>query len=159
MSLTRFKHIYALAALVAGVSLSLPARAGIDSLPDSQVVENAVEQAANNCDNYSGVKAKPDIVKIPIFALRMAAQRNVIICPNITMSEKGPAVIWYGNHKAMVWNPNIDGAASVMDDQLVTMGKNDTYPSSIITWDAKGQEMKNQTVPMFELSPTSTLVH
>ena len=135
----------------------LPAMAqSSDSMGDKEVYKAVLDQSSNTCKDYSGAKAEPDIRKIPINVLRPVYEHQILLCPNTKLADAEGSVIWYGNHKAMIWNPETSGAADTMNKKLGEMAHDDSYPSGIEVWTAKGDQVKGGLVPAFDVSCMGT---
>ena len=128
------------------------------TMADPEVYDAVIEESANLCTDWAGRKATPDIRHLSTGVIRAVYDRRVVLCPNDRLPGGGPQVVWYGAHKAMVWNPDARGAAAQMATQLDAMATDDRFPSTLLTWDVAGNPMTQQVVPRFEVNCPSASV-
>jgi hypothetical protein len=147
-------HPPRLASVAAVLSLGLACAAHAASPAEQRDYDVLINQSANTCMNYVGKTAAPAIRSLKIEIVRVLIDRHVLLCPDSTLPE-GQDAIWYGNHRAMVWNPSASGAADKVRAVLDTMTRDDAFPSGIRVWNTKGDEVKNQTVPAFRVNCVS----
>lgn len=117
--------------------------------------DSLVEQAANTCMHYVGKTGEPALRSTKIEIVQVVLKRNVLLCPDSTLPKDTP-VIWYGNHKAMVWNPEIKGATQRAHALLDSMTRDDSFPPTLKIWDVSGKEVKGALVPEFRVNCPSS---
>jgi hypothetical protein len=110
-----------------------------------------INQAANTCANYPGKSGALAIESLKIEIIRGLQGRRVLLCPDSKLSSDAPTV-WYGNHRAMAWNPAVPGSTDKVRAVLDRMTRDDVYPNEIRVWDAGGKELENRVVPQFKVN-------
>ncbi len=131
-------------AMSAAACLWTPTRAD-----ERDIYDGMVEQAANTCANYVGKTGAPAIRSLKIEIVRVLAARRVLLCPDTSLPG-GQDVVWYGNQRAMVWNTSAEGSTAQVRSVLDKMTRDDAFPAELRVWNAKGEELKNQTVPVLK---------
>jgi hypothetical protein len=126
--------------LISGVSAVSPL--------EQRTYDSLIERSANVCVNYVGKEAKPAIQSLKIEIARVLVDRNVLLCPDAKLPA-GQDAVWYGEHRAMAWNPGVPGATELVRKQLDAMTRDDAFLAELRVWNAKGEELKNQLVPQF----------
>lgn len=128
--------------------LAMPAFAGpSDGLGDREVHETLVSHASDRCQGYQGAYAGP-LQGMDVSLGRSVLDHHVLVCPDPGL-DKALAVVWYGNHRAITWNPTLDGSGAVLDQVIRRMARADDFSGGIDAYDAKGELVKGQLVPAF----------
>lgn len=140
--------------LLAGLCLALlgvmPALAGpSDGLGDREVHEKLVTQASNRCEGYKGAYAGP-LQRMDVSLARSVLDHHVLVCPDPGL-DQALAVVWYGNHRAVTWNPGLAGSNAVLDQVVRRMVRADDFSDGVDAYDAKGALVKGQLVPAFTI--------
>ena len=118
-----------------------------DSLGDREVHDKLVSQASNRCHDYKGAYAGP-LQGMDVSLARSILDHHVLICPDPSLNP-ALAVVWYGNYRAITWNPAVAGSGGVLDQVIRTMAHADDFSDGIDAYDAQGRVMKGQLVPAF----------
>ncbi len=137
--------------VLAGICLALlplPSMASpSDSLGDREVHETLVTQASDRCQGYKGAYAGP-LQGMDVSLGRSILDHHVLVCPDPSLNQ-ALAVVWYGNHRAITWNPALPGSDAVLTQVIRRMAREDDFSSGIDAYDAKGELAKGQLVPAF----------
>ena len=138
-------------ALVAAVGVALlGGQAGAspsDSLSDHDVHDKLVSQASDRCHGYKGAYAEP-LQGMDVSLARSVLDHHVLICPDPTL-DPALAVVWYGNHRAITWNPAVAGSDGVLNQVIRNMAHTDDFSDGIDAYDAQGKIVKGQLLPAF----------
>ncbi|WP_241068173.1 hypothetical protein [Achromobacter insuavis] len=119
---------------------------------DREVVETTVARSANVCPGHSKERTTPAVKLVPVGGLRVLLDKGLVMCPDRRLDADGPAV-WYGQWGVYAWNPEVDGAAKLVAAQIDKMTRDESFPTDTLVWNAKGEAVKNRTVPAFEPRP------
>ena len=130
-------------ALLSARSIAAPS----DGLGDREVHEKLVTQASDRCEGYKGAYAGP-LQGMDVSLARNVLDHHVLVCPDPGL-EQPLAVVWYGNHRAITWNPGLAGSDSVLTQVIRRMARDDDFSSGIDAYDAAGGLVKGQLVPVF----------
>ena len=130
-------------ALLAGQASASPS----DSLGDHEVHDKLVSQASDRCHGYKGAYAEP-LQRMDVSLARSILDHHVLVCPDPSM-DSALAVVWYGNHRAITWNPGVTGSDGVLNQVIRTMAHADDFSDGIDAYDAQGKIVKGQLVPAF----------
>ncbi len=134
--------------------LLLPAgRAGTqasatDDLGDRQVREILVQRASDRCPGYKGAYAGT-LQTLDISLERNLLSHHVVACPDARL-DPSLAVVWYGNHRAITWNPNNSKSGAALDKVVRRMVKQDDFSNDLQAFDGNGTVVKGQLLPAFE---------
>ncbi|QEI08202.1 hypothetical protein FXN63_21935 [Pigmentiphaga aceris] len=148
------KHRFLLgtAACVMALGAAVPAMAQ----SDLEVRENADAYSASVCPDYSKDVSMPMLRGVPVGALRVLAQRGIVLCQSPQLTADAP-VVWYGQYGVYAWNPYIDGAATQLVAVIDNMTRNESFPVQMMIWDTNGVRLTGRTVPAFQLRPGARL--
>ena len=130
-------------ALLSARSVAAPS----DGLGDREVHEKLVTQASDRCEGYKGAYAGP-LQGMDVSLARSVLDHHVLVCPDSGLGQT-LAVVWYGNHRAITWNPGLAGSDSVLSQIIRRMARQDDFPNRIDAYDADGGLVKGQLVPAF----------
>ncbi len=130
-------------ALLSAHSIAAPS----DGLGDREVHEKLVTQASDRCESYKGAYAGP-LQGMDVSLGRSVLDHHVLVCPDPGLSQP-LAVVWYGNHRAITWNPGLAGSDSVLSQVIRRMTRDDDFSNGIDAYDAGGGLVKGQLVPAF----------
>ncbi|ALM86047.1 hypothetical protein [Bordetella sp. N] len=119
---------------------------------DAQVVETTVARSANVCPGHSKDRTTPTVKLVPVGGLRVLLDKGLVMCPDRRLDADAPAV-WYGQWGVYTWNPEVEGAGKAVAAQIDKMTRDETFPTETLVWNAKGEVVKNHTVPAFEPRP------
>lgn len=119
---------------------------------DREVVETTVARSANVCPGHSKDRTTPAVKLVPVGGLRVLLDKGLVMCPDRRLDADAP-VVWYGQWGVYAWNPEIDGAGKVVAAQVDRMTRSEDFPTDTRVWSAKGEELKQRTVPAFEPRP------
>lgn len=133
---------------------SLPAYAE----SDREVVESMVTRSANVCPGHSADRTTPTVKAVPVGALRVMLERGLVMCPDRRLDADAPAA-FYGRVGVFEWNPEVKESTAVIVKQIDAMTRKDDYPQDTLVWDAKGQPLKQRTVPAFEAKPGAAVLY
>ena len=125
---------------------------------DREVVENMVTRSANVCPGHSADRTTPTVKAVPVGALRVMLERGLAMCPDRRLDTDAPAV-FYGRVGVFEWNPETKEGATVIVKQIDAMTRKDEYPQDTLVWDAKGNPLKQRTVPAFEPKPGAAVLY
>lgn len=125
---------------------------------DREVVESMVTRAANVCPGHSADRTTPTVKAVPVGALRVMLERGLVMCPDRRLDADAPAV-FYGGAGVFAWNPEVKEGSGVIVKQIDAMTRKDEYPSETLVWDAKGNALKQRTVPTFEAKPGAAVLY
>lgn len=109
--------------------------------------ETLVTHASNRCESYKGAYAGP-LQGMDVSLARSVLDHHVLVCPDPSL-DKVLAVVWYGNHRAITWNPGLPGSDAVLTQVIRRMTRADDFSNGIDAFDAKGDLVKGQLVPAF----------
>ncbi len=123
-----------------------------DSLGDREVRDKLVSQASDRCHGYRGEYAGP-LQGMDVSLGRSILDHHVLICPDPSL-DPALAVVWYGNHRAMTWNPAVTGSDGVLNQVIRSMAHADDFSDRIDAYDAQGRIVKGQLVPAFTMRCT-----
>jgi hypothetical protein len=148
------KHhlLMASAACVAALGMAPPAMAQ----SDLEVLENADAYSASVCPDYSKDVSIPMLRGVPVGALRVLAQRGIVLCQHPQLAADAP-VVWYGQYGVYAWNPYIVGAATQLVASIDSMTRNESFPVQTLVWSAEGVRLTGRTIPAFVLRPGARL--
>lgn len=118
-----------------------------DGLGDREVHEKLVTQASDRCEGYKGAYASP-LQGMDVSLARSVLDHRVLVCPDPGMGQS-LAVVWYGNHRTITWNPELAGGDSVLSQVIRRMAREDDFSDGIDAYDAAGRLVKGQLVPAF----------
>lgn len=133
---------------------SLPAYAE----SDREVVEGMVTRSANVCPGHSADRTTPTVKAVPVGALRVMLERGLVMCPDRRLDADAPAV-FYGQVGVFEWNPEVKESTAVIVKQIDAMTRKDEYPQETLVWDAKGEPLKQRTVPAFEAKAGAAVLY
>ncbi|WP_144630548.1 hypothetical protein [Bordetella genomosp. 13] len=119
---------------------------------DREVVETTVSRSANVCPGHSKDRTTPTVKLVPVGALRVLLDQGLVMCPDRRLDAEAPAA-WYGQYGVFTWNPEVDGAGKAIAAQIDRMTRDESFPAETLVWNAKGEALKNRTVPAFEPRP------
>lgn len=125
---------------------------------DRQVVESMVTRSANVCPGHSADRTTPTVRAVPVGALRVMLDRGLVMCPDRRLDSDAPAV-FYGRVGVFEWNPEVKEGTAVIVQKIDAMTRKDEYPQETLVWDAKGDELKQRTVPAFEAKPGAAVLY
>lgn len=125
---------------------------------DREVVENMVTRSANVCPGHSTERTTPTVKAVPVGALRVMLERGLVMCPDRRLDADAPAA-FYGRVGVFEWNPEVKESTAVIVKQIDAMTRKDDYPQDTLVWDAKGQPLKQRTVPAFEAKPGAAVLY
>ncbi len=132
-----------LASLGATIAMASPS----DSLGDREVREELITQASDRCVGYKGAYA--DVLQgLDISLARSVLDHHVLVCPDPAL-DAASAVVWYGNHRAITWNPKLPQSRNVLDHMIRRMAKADDFPDKIEVFDVHDALVTGQLVPAF----------
>jgi hypothetical protein len=137
---------------LAACALALLASTPAFAQSDREVVENAAAYSASICAGYDRESMSILLRAVNVGALRVLAQRGIVICPDRRLTADAPAV-WYGNPGAFVWHPDIEGAGTVLVANIDSMTRNESFPVQTLVWDTQGIRLTGRTIPAFEARP------
>lgn len=132
--------------------LALGAAAPVMAQSDREVVESASAYSASICPGYEREVLAGLLRALPVGALRVLAQRGIVICPDNRLAADAPAV-WYGQPGAFVWNPYVEGAGTVLVANIDAMTRNESFPVQTLVWSADGVRLTGRTIPAFDARP------
>ena len=118
-----------------------------DSLGDREVHDKLVSQASDRCQGYKGDYAGP-LQGMDVSLGRSILDHHVLVCPDPSL-DPALAVVWYGNHRAITWNPAVAGSGSVLNQVIRRMAHTDDFSDGIDAYDTQGRIVKGQLVPAF----------
>jgi hypothetical protein len=136
--------------------LALGAMAPAHAQSDREVVENADAYSASVCPGYDREAMSILLRAVNVGALRVLAQRGIVICPDRRLTADAPAV-WYGNPGAFVWHPDIVNAGTVLVANIDSMTRNESFPVQALVWSTDGVRLTGRTIPAFESRPGARL--
>jgi len=139
-----------LLALTAAVAICATSNAFAQS--DREVVETTLARSANVCPGHSKDRTTPAVSLVPVGGLRVLLDKGLVMCPDRRLDADAP-VVWYGQWGVYAWNPEIDGAGKLVAAQVDRMTRSEDFPTDTRVWGAKGEELKQRTVPAFEPRP------
>jgi len=116
---------------------------------EEQDYDALIDQSANICPNYSGKSGAPALHSFKIETIRFIPRRHVYLCPDSKLTAATP-VVWYGDRKVLVWNPEISGATDQAKALLNHMIGDDTFPTNLTVVDASGKPVTGHLIPSFE---------
>lgn len=125
---------------------------------DREVVEDMVTRSANVCPGHSADRTTPTVKAVPVGALRVMLERGLVMCPDRRLDADAPAV-FYGNVGVFAWNPEVKEGSTVIVKQIDAMTRKDEYPQDTLVWSAKGDALKQRTVPAFEAKPGAAVLY
>ena len=125
---------------------------------DREVVESMVTRSANVCPGHSADRTTPTVKAVPVGALRVMLERGLVMCPDRRLDADAPAV-FYGSSGVFAWNPEVKEGSGVIVKQIDAMTRKDEYPQDTLVWDAKGNALKQRTVPAFEAKPGAAVLY
>lgn len=125
---------------------------------DREVIESMVTRAANVCPGHSADRTTPTVKATPVGALRVMLERGLVMCPDRRLDADAPAV-FYGRLGVFAWNPEVKEGSGVIVKQIDAMTRKDEYPPETLVWDAKGNALKQRTVPAFEARPGAVVLY
>lgn len=144
--------LVATAACVVAFGVAAPAMAQ----SDLEVLENADAYSASVCPDYSKDVSIPMLRGVQVSALRVLAQRGIVLCPAPQLAADAP-VVWYGQYGVFAWNPYVVGAATQLVATIDTMTRNESFPVQALVWNADGVRLTGRTLPAFALRPGARL--
>ena len=148
------KHRFLLGAAACVVALCATAPAMAQS--DREVLENADAYSASVCPDYSKDVSMPMLRGVPVGALRVLAQRGIVLCQHPQLAPDAP-VVWYGQYGVYAWNPYVDGAATQLVAAIDKMTREESFPQQMLVWDTNGVRLTGRTIPAFQLRPGARL--
>ncbi len=108
------------------------------------------ELSAKHCIYHSKATVQPAVQALTAETLQILPKRQIVFCPNPKLGSN-LAVVWYGEHKSIVWNPEVQGAVELLAKKLDEMSRNDQFPPGVEPWYADGTQPKPGTnVPGFD---------
>jgi len=125
---------------------------------DREVVEDMVTRSANVCPGHSADRTTPTVKAVPVGALRVMLERGLVMCPDRRLDADAPAA-FYGRVGVFTWNPEVKEGSAVIVKQIDAMTRKDEYPQDTLVWDAKGNALKQRTVPAFEAKPGAAVLY
>jgi hypothetical protein len=125
---------------------------------DREVVEDMVTRSANVCPGHSADRTTPTVKAAPVGALRVMLERGLVMCPDRRLDADAPAV-FYSSVGVFAWNPEVKEASAVIVKQIDAMTRKDEYPQDTLVWSAKGEALKQRTVPAFEPKPGAAVLY
>ena len=125
---------------------------------DREVVEDMVTRSANVCPGHSADRTTPTVRSVPVGALRVMLERGLVMCPDRRLDADAPAA-FYGRVGVFTWNPEVKEGSAVIVKQIDAMTRKDDYPQDTLVWDAKGNALKQRTVPAFEAKPGAAVLY
>lgn len=125
---------------------------------DREVVEDMVTRSANVCPGHSADRTTPTVKAVPVGALRVMLERGLVMCPDRRLDADAPAA-FYGRVGVFTWNPEVKEGSAVIVKQIDAMTRKDDYPQDTLVWDAKGNALKQRTVPAFEAKPGAAVLY
>ena len=125
---------------------------------DREVVENMVTRSANVCPGHSADRTTPTVEAVPVGALRVMLERGLVMCPDRRLDADAPAA-FYGRVGVFEWNPETKDGKTVVVAKIDAMTRKDEYPGETLVWDAKGNPLKQRTVPAFEAKPGAAVLY
>lgn len=138
--------------LLAGLFVSLISVAGAAASPsnglgDREVKELLLKQSSDRChvfkDSYGATVQGMDVS-----LARSVLDHNVLMCPDPAL-DAAFAVVWYGNHRAITWNPDKPGSAAVLSQVIRHMAQTGDFSDDLQVFDGHGAIVKGQIVPAF----------
>ena len=99
-----------------------------DSLGDHEVHDRLVNQASDRCHGYQVAYADP-LQAMNVALARSILDHHVLICPDPSL-DPALAVVWYGNHRAVTWNPAVAGSDGVLNDVIRSIAHADDSPTA-----------------------------
>ena len=142
------------AALLVLIATTMPAFAQ----SDREVVEDMVTRSANVCPGHSAERTTPTVKAVPVGALRVMLERGLVMCPDRRLDADAPAA-FYGQVGVFTWNPEVKDGSAVIVKQIDARTRKDEYPQETLVWDAKGNALKQRTVPAFEVRPGAAVLY
>ncbi len=118
-----------------------------DSLGEREVHDKLVSQASDRCNGYKGMYAGP-LQGMDVSLARSILDHHVLVCPDPSL-DPALAVVWYGNHRAITWNPAVAGSEGVLNQVIRAMAHADDFPDGMDAYDVQGKIAKGQLVPAF----------
>lgn len=109
--------------------------------------DKLVSLASDWCQRYKGVYAGL-LQGMDVSLARNILDHHVLICPDPSL-DPALAVVWYGHHRAMTWNPTVAGSDGILSQVIRSMAHADDYSSNIDAYDAQGKLVQGQVVPAF----------
>ena len=125
---------------------------------DREVVEDMVTRSANVCPGHSADRTTPTVKAVPVGALRVMLERGLVMCPDRRLDADAPAA-FYGSVGVFTWNPEVKEGSAVIVKQIDAMTRKDEYPQDTLVWNAKGEALKQRTVPAFEAKPGAAVLY
>lgn len=119
---------------------------------DAEVYERSIEEAGYVCPGHSVERTTPGVRGVPVGALRVLQKRGYLLCPDRRLEASTP-VVWYPRHGVFTWNPEQPASVKAVAAKIDELTRSEAFPTETTVWDAKGKELKGQTVPMFEPRP------
>ena len=147
-------QMMSVAALLVLIATTMPAFAQ----SDREVVEDMVTRSANVCPGHSAERTTPTVKAVPVGALRVMLERGLVMCPDRRLDADAPAA-FYGQVGVFTWNPEVKDGSAVIVKQIDAMTRKDEYPQETLVWDAKGNALKQRTVPAFEVRPGAAVLY
>ena len=141
---------------LAACALALLASTPAFAQSDREVVDTADAYSASVCPGYDKEAMNILLRAVNVGALRVLAQRGIVICPDRRLTAEAPAV-WYGNPGAFVWHPDIEGAGTVLVANIDLMTRNESFPVQTLAWNTLGIRLTGRTIPAFEARPGARL--
>ncbi|PBJ82288.1 hypothetical protein CMZ84_08840 [Lysobacteraceae bacterium NML93-0399] len=123
---------------------------------DREVAERAIETAARVCPGHADATTGPTVRAIPVGALRVLAQQGAVLCPDRRL-EGDIAVVFSPDYGVFRWNPDVPSSSSALAQVLDTITRSEEFPVETAVWDAEGEPLREQVVPMFEPRPNAPL--
>jgi len=123
---------------------------------DREVAERAIEHAAQVCPGHSNEHTGPTVRAMPVGALRVLAKHGAVLCPDRRL-EGDVAVVFSPDYGVFRWNPDVPASSQALPQVVGTITRSEEFPSETTVWNASGEPLREQVVPMFEPRPNAPL--
>jgi hypothetical protein len=108
---------------------------------DAEARDKLYERSAKVCTYHSRANTQPAVQSLSLAALDTVMKRKIIMCPNPKLGGR-LAFVWYGEHNALAWNPDAQGAVEELSKKLDEMVKADDFPPGVEPWNVDGSRPK-----------------
>jgi len=140
-------------------ALALPllfAATAVHAQSDREVAERAIETAAQVCPGHSNAATGPTVRAMPVGALRVLAKHGAVLCPDRRL-EGDVAVVFSPDYGVFRWNPDVPASVQALPTVVGAITRSEAFPAETAVWNAEGEPLREQVVPMFEPRPNAPL--
>lgn len=140
--------LYGALLLMVGGTQAVARDSPSDGMGDRDVHALLLTHASDRCRGYKGAFADT-LARLDVSLARQLLDHHVLACPDPAL-DSSLAVVWYGNHRAITWNPNDAEAPAVLDKVVRRMAKADDFSDELQAFDRHGTLVTGQLLPAFE---------